>query len=486
MNTRLSIERAGFTLTPRRSHVARIAREELRWLLRHGLSRTAAVLMLILMLAATVAALDQRARADAARERAQASSDQAFLDQPDRHPHRVVHYGQFALRPLGPLAFFDFGVDAYAGHLIYLEGHRQNSANFGDARQSSLLLRFGQLSPAFVLQLLLPLLIVLLAHAAIARERAGSSLRLLRVQGVPLPQIVAGKLLAQAAVAVALSAPALVAVLAIASVHGQLLPAVLLCALYLLYALLWVLLALLISLLAPRPREALLAGLSLWAVLCVALPRIAADQLQRSQPLPTRVATDIGVQKALAAIGDSHNPNDPYFSAFRQQVLERYGVQRIEDLPVNYGGLVMLEGERLTSELFQQQMQALQAIEQSQADALAALGWLSPLLALRPASMQLSGTDADTHRAFLAQAEQHRFAFVQALNTLHAEEIEQVDDRAQKLSREVWSTLPRFEFKAPAPRFDAGLVRAASLLLLWVLLLGMALASLAARAERAA
>ncbi|MFY8135599.1 MAG: DUF3526 domain-containing protein, partial [Aquimonas sp.] len=286
--------------------------------------------------------------------------------------------------------------------------------------------------------------------------------------------------------AVALSAPALVAVLAIASVHGQLLPAVLLCALYLLYALLWVLLALLISLLAPRPREALLAGLSLWAVLCVALPRIAADQLQRSQPLPTRVATDIGVQKALAAIGDSHNPNDPYFSAFRQQVLERYGVQRIEDLPVNYGGLVMLEGERLTSELFQQQMQALQAIEQSQADALAALGWLSPLLALRPASMQLSGTDADTHRAFLAQAEQHRFAFVQALNTLHAEEIEQVDDRAQKLSREVWSTLPRFEFKAPAPRFDAGLVRAASVLLLWVLLLGMALASLAARAERAA
>lgn len=486
MNTRLSIERAGFTLTPRRSHVARIAREELRWLLRHGLSRTAAVLMLILMLAATVAALDQRARADAARERAQASSDQAFLDQPDRHPHRVVHYGQFALRPLGPLAFFDFGVDAYTGHLIYLEGHRQNSANFGDARQSSLLLRFGQLSPAFVLQLLLPLLIVLLAHAAFARERAGGSLRLLRVQGVPLPQIVAGKLLAQAAVAVALSAPALVAVLAIASAHGQLLPAVLLCALYLLYALLWVLLALLISLLAPRPREALLAGLSLWAVLCVALPRIAADQLQRSQPLPTRVATDIGVQKALAAIGDSHNPNDPYFSAFRQQVLERYGVQRIEDLPVNYGGLVMLEGERLTSELFQQQMQALEAIEQSQADALAALGWLSPLLALRPASMQLSGTDADTHRAFLAQAEQHRFAFVQALNTLHAEEIEQVDDRAQKLPREVWSTLPRFEFKAPAPRFDAELVRAASVLLLWVLLLGMALASLAARAERAA
>jgi ABC-2 type transport system permease protein len=478
-----AITGAGGMLRPRRSHAVRIAREELRWLLRHGLSRTATVLMLILMLAATVAALDQRARADSARERAQATSDQAFLDQPDRHPHRVVHYGQFALRPLGPLAFFDFGVDAYTGHLIYLEGHRQNSANFGDARQSSLLLRFGQLSPAFVLQLLLPLLIVLLAHAAIARERADGSLRLLRVQGVPLMQIVAGKLLAQAGVAIALSAPALIAVLAVASAHDRLLPAVLLCTLYLLHALLWVLLALLISLFAPRPREALLAGLSLWVVLCVALPRIAADQLQRSQPLPTRVATDIGVQKALAAIGDSHNPHDPYFSAFRQQVLERYGVQRIEDLPVNYGGLVMLEGERLTSELFQQQMQALQAIEASQAEALATLGWLSPLLALRPASMQLSGTDAGTHRAFLAQAERHRFAFVQALNTLHAEEIEQVDDRAQKLSRDTWATLPRFEFVPPALSPSAELLRALGVLLLWVVLLAIALPLSAARAE---
>jgi ABC-2 type transport system permease protein len=243
------------------------------------------------------------------------------------------------------------------------------------------------------------------------------------------------------------------------------------------------LLALLISLFAPRPREALLAGLSLWVLLCVALPRIAADQLQRNQPLPTRVATDIGVQKALAAIGDSHDPDDPYFSAFREQVLQRYGVQRIEDLPVNYGGLVMLEGERLTSELFQQQMQALQAIEQSQSESLAALGWLSPLLALRPASMQLSGTDAGTHRAFLAQAERHRFAFVQALNTLHAEEIQQADDRAQKLSRDTWATLPRFEFVPPALSLDANLLRALGVLLLWVVLLAIALPLSAARAE---
>jgi ABC-2 type transport system permease protein len=97
--------------------------------------------------------------------------------------------------------------------------------------------------------------------------------------------------------------------------------------------------------------------------------------------------------------------------------------------------------------------------------------------------MQLSGKDAGTHRAFLAQAERHRFAFVQALNTLHAEEIEQVDDRAQKLSRDTWATLPRFEFVPPALSLDATLLRALGVLLLWVVLLAIALLLSAPRAE---
>ena len=94
-----------------------------------------------------------------------------FDAQPNRHPHRMVHYGHFAFRPLDPLAAFDPGIDAFAGSVIYLEGHRQNSANFADVRQSSLLLRFGQLTPAFVLQTLLPLLLIVLGAGIIARER---------------------------------------------------------------------------------------------------------------------------------------------------------------------------------------------------------------------------------------------------------------------------------------------------------------------------
>ncbi|MEX6775102.1 ABC transporter permease subunit, partial [Pseudomonas aeruginosa] len=91
--------------------------------------------------------------------------------------------------PLSPLAFVDFGVDSFTGNTIFLEGHRQNSANFSEARQSSLLLRFGQLTPAFVLQALAPLLLIFLAFTSVARERERGTLRLLLAQGVSGPQL---------------------------------------------------------------------------------------------------------------------------------------------------------------------------------------------------------------------------------------------------------------------------------------------------------
>ena len=152
------------------SAALRVAREEWRLLRRDRVAVLGLTLLLLLTAVAAFTAWDQRRSTDAERARHQAQVDHEFEAQPDRHPHRMVHYGHFVFRPLNPLAAFDPGVDAYTGHTLFLEGHRQNSANFGDVRQSSLLLRFGQLTPAFVLQVLAPLLLVFLGHAVLARE----------------------------------------------------------------------------------------------------------------------------------------------------------------------------------------------------------------------------------------------------------------------------------------------------------------------------
>ena len=54
----------------------------------------------------------------------------SWEDNPDKHPHRMAHFGSFALRIKHPLSVFDYGLDNYAGNAVYLEAHKQNTVNY--------------------------------------------------------------------------------------------------------------------------------------------------------------------------------------------------------------------------------------------------------------------------------------------------------------------------------------------------------------------
>lgn len=450
--------------------VLRVAREEWRLLLRSRLAVSAAVLGGVLVFIAAWVSVDQRTRVNADRAHYQGMAEREFESQPDRHPHRMVHYGQFVFRPMSPLAFFDFGVDAYTGNTIFLEGHRQNSANFADVRQSSLLLRFGQLTPALVLQTLLPLLLVFLAFSSVTRERESGNLRLLLSQGLGGTELLAGKGLAHAGVALAVASPAALALLySAASGASAWAPALSIIAAYTVYLLGWSALVVLVSAWARQGRDALLVLVGLWMVGTLLIPRLATHLALQQTPLPTRLETEIAIGRELAAIGDSHNPDDPYFNAFRQRTLERYGVSRVEDLPVNYGGLVTQEGERLTSELFDRHAQANFAGERQQVAQVHRLAWLSPLIGLRHLSMHMAGIDLASHQAFLAQAEAYRYHLIQELNQMHVEKVDN-NNRDQRISHQHWADLPAFSFTPndPFARVDTDLARSAAALLAWL------------------
>jgi ABC-2 type transport system permease protein len=433
-----------------------VARQEWRRLRRERAAWMALAVVLLLWAMSAFTAWDQRRDIDADRSRRQAQADHEFEAQPDRHPHRMVHYGHFVFRPVHPLAAFDPGIEAYTGHTLFLEGHRQNSANFGDVRQSSLLLRLGQLTPAMVLQVLAPLVLIFLGHAAVARERESGTLRLLLAQGARPAQVVLGKLLAVGGVAVVVVLPALVGLLAVAvasAVPASL--AAMLAAGYVSWMLIWAAAIAAVSALCTRAQTALAVLLVIWAASVVALPRLAAEQAAASLPLPTRLETDIGIARDLAQIGDSHDPDDPYFKDFRQRVLAQYGVSRIEDLPVNYKGLVGMEGERLTARLFEQYANA--SFDRQEAQLRLADRWavLSPVIALQRLSMALCGTDLHGYRRFMEAAERHRYQFVQALNQLQAEKLSYAGDRSSRDSRighEHWQGIAEFRFGPEPPR----------------------------------
>ncbi len=460
------------------SPVALIARDELRLMVRNRVAVIAFALLILLTLVAVVSSWSHRQRIADLRARHQQAAADAFDAQPDRHPHRVVHYGSFIFRPLGPLAAFDPGVDAFTGNSMFLEGHRQNTANFGDVRQSSLLVRFGQLSPAFVLQVVAPLLLVFLGFAAVARERERGTLRVLMMQGVSRGQLVAGKLAALGVVAFAAATPALIGLTAIAAQPGAApLPMLVLGIGYLAYLALWCVVILTVSALVPRSRDALLALIALWAVTTILVPRLAPDIAGQMHTLRNRLQTDVAIARDLRRMGDSHDPDDPHFAAFKAATLKRYGAARVEDLPVNYKGLLALEGERLTAALFDRYAAESFAVQARQNAVVAGASAISPAIALRSLSMAAAGTDLSGHRRFLEQAERYRYALVQRLNRMQAEGVAYADDtatdagadRRKRVDAANWRAMPDFVFRPAGP---GTLARAAlpglAVVLLWL------------------
>jgi len=458
--------------------IPRIAREEWRCLARDKVAVFGLLLLTLLTLIAALTAYEHQRQTNAERAHYQAQANQEFEAQPDRHPHRVAHFGHFLFRPLNPLAAFDPGIDPYTGHTLFLEAHRQNSANFADVRQSSLLLRFGQLTPAFVLQVLAPLLLIFVGHASLARERESGTLRVLLAQGVPARQLLGGKLLALAGFALLTGLPAVLALLWLAlSGQAEAAPVSIVLAGYAAWLGLWSLLVTLISAWSARGRDALLVLLAVWAVLVILLPRVVPDVANAALALPSRFETEINVERDYQALGDAHDPDDPAFNAFRAKVLAEYGVSRIEDLPVNFKGLVGMEGERQSSELFNRYAAANYDRQAQQNRLVDAVAWFSPTLALRRLSMAAAQTDFTHFRRFLEQGEQYRYEMVQGLNRLQAEALtyEQDGGSTTRIARSHWQAFPAFDYTplAPAQTLRQSLPAAAALLLWLAVLAGL-------------
>jgi len=467
------------------SIVRLIAQDELRLMARNRVAVIALVLLVLLTLVAVASSWAHQRNIAELRDRHAHAAETAFDAQPERHPHRMVHYGTFIFRPLGPLAAFDPGVDAFTGNSMFLEGHRQNTANFGDVRQSSLLVRFGQLTPAFLLQVVAPLLLIFLGYGALARETEHGTLRVLMLQGASRAQIVRGKLLALSAAALLAGAPAMIGLVALSAQPGALaLPMLAIAVGYAAYLALWAVLILLVSALVRRSRDALLALVALWAVAVVLLPRVGPDLASAAVPLTNRFQTDVAIARDLRTMGDSHDPHDPHFAAFKQSVLDRYGVSRVEDLPVNYNGVVALEGERLTSSLFNRYAADSFAAQARQSGLVEIVGLLSPAIALRSLSMAAAGTDFAGHRRFLEQAEAYRYALVQRLNRLQAEAVSYADDtatdagadRRKRIAADSWQAMPDFGFvAADGAALAAGALPGLAIVLGWLALAALLL-----------
>jgi ABC-2 type transport system permease protein len=438
------------------SKVVIVAKDEWRYWLRSKIAMTVLAIGLVLTLASVIVTAITMMELSHTRHELQTTSDKSFVDQPDRHPHRMVHYGHYAFRTPSPLSTLDPGIDAYTGNSIFLEGHRQNSAMFADSRQGTALTKLGSLTPAFIVQTLAPLLLILIGYSGISRERELQTLSYLLSQGTSGVTLIAGKGLALLSVVGLILTPLTVSALFTVAAGESLLAVVSFVVGYALYLTVWVLLILLASSVFSKNSGSFTALAFVWILLCIVMPRVASTSASTAVPSAGKIETDFAVKAQLRKLGDGHNANDPAFMQFKQSLLKKYNVKSIDELPINFRGLVASESEaKLTNVLNKFAEQRMQA-ELKQTKVSRYFGWVSPMVAIRSLSMIVVGTSIETHHRFLHETEQLRFDFVQGLNKVHVEKLSYQDDMNRNASTEAtkqarvsaqnWQVLQNFTF----------------------------------------
>lgn len=430
--------------------ITRIAHKEFTDMLRDGRFRWAAALVFTLLLTALALGWKHHREVKRQHDLAQAETREQWLKQPAKNPHSAAHYGIYAFKPKLLPALLDRGVDPYTGVAVWLEAHKQNEFKFRPAQDATAVQRFGELTAATVLQLLVPLLIILLSFAAFAGEREQGTLRQLLSLGVPKTALVWGKAAGIAGALGVLVVPAgVIGVIALAltSENGLLGASAgrlaWMFASYLLYFGIFIGVSLAVSAWAKSSRFALVALLAFWIVNGLIAPRAAADAAKRIYPTPSAFSFQQALDRALQ--GDGHDAAE----ALKQRVLAQYKVSRIEDLPVNFSGISLQESEEHGNEVYDKHYSALWQTYARQDRLKQWAGALAPMLTIGSLSRGLAGTDFAQHQDFAQAAEQYRRVFIKQMN----------DDLAYNGGRTgtqyiaqpaLWAKVEAFTYEAPS------------------------------------
>lgn len=396
-----------------------IVRQQWMSLARERRLRLLGLLVLALSaLALFDAALDTR-RLETARIHDTIAEEAVWEAQGEANPHGAAHFGRFVYKPAAPLAVLDPGLTAHLGSTLKLEGHVQNASRFRATDGGAALSRFGGFGPAYALQVLVPLTIVFAGFGVFSGDRARQLAWQEIGAGATPWQLMLGRFAACAAVLLLLLAlvgvlAALATIPAWSAAHFAALGLML--AAHGLYwtAILGVTLA--ISAWSASSRGALSGALAFWIVAVVLAPMLAPMLAEARHPTPSAEAFEAAVTEEVMKGPDGHSPRDVRFAEFEKATLARYGVKHIDELPINYAGLLFEHGEKATADIYNRHVDRLYDGYAAQARFALAGSAFSPLLALRPLSSSLARTDMEAHRHFLAQAEAYRYETVQALN----------------------------------------------------------------------
>jgi ABC-2 type transport system permease protein len=428
-----------------------------------------AMLVTLLALAAVATAWVQVTAHEEDRRAVAAQDRQTWDGQGARNPHSAAHFGFWAMRPLGPMALLDPGITPHAGAMVWMEAHNRNPAQARPVDDLATGLDLGSFSAAWVLQLLMPLLIFVIGAGMVAREREAGTLRLMLASGAALPRLLPAKAGALGRIALLLAVPLLAAAATAVLLAGV--PELAALGLWLVVHGLWfallVMVTVTVSALCRTAAQARLLLVGLWLVAALLVPRAGAGLAGVLAPAPDPVAFAQGIE---AQMKSGHDAFGKDAKAFEAEVMTRYNVSRLEDLPVNIDGLRLEDAERHGNAVFDQAWGELAATYDRQRQIMQLAGLISPLVPLQNVSMALAGTDGGQQLDFQAGAEAHRRRIISTLNMDMARKAGAAGFD-YKADPALWRAIPDFAWQPqPLTQRLAGVGADLTLLALWTLL----------------
>lgn len=431
-----------------------IVRKELKEMIRDGRFRIVAIVMFLLLVGAIMVSNRYYQSVNAQRAEARKNARSEWVNQGQKNPHSAAHYGTYAFKPKYPLSLIDNGVEKYTGISIFLEAHKRSEAQYAAAQDQTALSRFGDLSPDFILMFLMPLFIILIGFNAITREKESGTWRLVLSQGITGYKLVVGKWLGVfIPIFLVLLLLYIVSALLLSNlgVYGDfsLTSLSFLFLVYLLYYIVFVNVTLVVSSVVSKSNLAFVILLGAWILSCLAMPKISAALANAFYPYPTQLEFEQQIAFDKEKGLDGHNPFNVEAKKLEEKTLKEYGVDSVQQLPFNWDGFLMQEGEKHEADIYFKHYQKLKETFYQQSGVYRTTAALSPFLPTRFLSMAISRTDYTAHWHFADAAEKYRIEMVGIMNG-HMMDNSKTGDWYYKVGREVWETVPEFHYEPPS------------------------------------
>jgi len=182
----------------------------------------------------------------------------------------------------------------------------------------------------------------------------------------------------------------------------------------------------------------------LWTIF---LPKTIGNFTESLTPLSTRIELTEKMKEDRSKGIDGHNPFDDRKKELEEEVLARYDVDSISDLPINFAGILMQADEEYGNKVWDKHYGDLYENLETQKRNYQFSGFINPFASLQSLSMASAGTDLFHHLDFLNAAESYRRYFIKTLNDEYAFGGSRTGERGWKASNEFFRSIKDFSYK---------------------------------------